>query len=179
MSRTLKPCGTHAAYRRHLRSGERPCPLCAEAARRESEKWRRSRGGRPLNRARCGTYSGWMRHHKDGQTPCGPCWRAARPYWREQKRRLHGYKRLRKVEKPSTIGDAIVDLLETWYPDRLDTEILVARLLDIHPEWSAESIRRVMFRELKDRVVHHTPAHGDLQSSWQAANASWETNDVA
>lgn len=30
----LRPCGTTAAYRRHLRHGERPCPSCAAAVRR-------------------------------------------------------------------------------------------------------------------------------------------------
>jgi len=29
----LKPCGTRAAYLRHLKAGEHPCPECAEAAR--------------------------------------------------------------------------------------------------------------------------------------------------
>ena len=29
----LKPCGTPAAYRRHLRHGEVPCRACAEASR--------------------------------------------------------------------------------------------------------------------------------------------------
>lgn len=27
----LLPCGTHAAYLRHLRHGERPCPPCCAA----------------------------------------------------------------------------------------------------------------------------------------------------
>lgn len=28
-----RPCGTRAAYRRHLRRSERPCPACLEAER--------------------------------------------------------------------------------------------------------------------------------------------------
>lgn len=31
MSRTLAPCGTVAAYNRHLRRGETPCDACREA----------------------------------------------------------------------------------------------------------------------------------------------------
>lgn len=31
MTRTLKPCGTTAAYRRHLRKGEKPCGACRDA----------------------------------------------------------------------------------------------------------------------------------------------------
>lgn len=31
MSRTLRPCGTQAAYMRHLRNGESTCEPCREA----------------------------------------------------------------------------------------------------------------------------------------------------
>jgi len=31
----LKPCGTSAAYRRHLRHGERPCDSCKAAQARD------------------------------------------------------------------------------------------------------------------------------------------------
>lgn len=33
MARKLKPCGTYAAYARHLRNGERPCDPCTLANR--------------------------------------------------------------------------------------------------------------------------------------------------
>ena len=33
MARELKPCGTYAAYRRHLRAKESPCEECRQAAR--------------------------------------------------------------------------------------------------------------------------------------------------
>ena len=33
MARNLQPCGTWAAYKRHLRKGEEPCDDCREAAR--------------------------------------------------------------------------------------------------------------------------------------------------
>lgn len=36
----LQPCGTEAAYRRHLRHGEQPCPACAEANSRGKAKRR-------------------------------------------------------------------------------------------------------------------------------------------
>lgn len=35
MGRKLKPCGTEAAYRRHLRAGEQPCEMCAAIHRAE------------------------------------------------------------------------------------------------------------------------------------------------
>ncbi len=37
MTRDLKPCGTTAAYRRHLRKGEHPCAACL-AANAEAKK---------------------------------------------------------------------------------------------------------------------------------------------
>jgi hypothetical protein len=33
MSRPLKPCGTYAAYARHLRNNEKPCDPCTAANR--------------------------------------------------------------------------------------------------------------------------------------------------
>ncbi len=44
----LKPCGTWAAYQRHIRNGEEPCDACERAMRRRSaeqyweRKWRNS-----------------------------------------------------------------------------------------------------------------------------------------
>lgn len=40
--RKLKPCGTEAAYRRHLRKGER-CYICAGAHAEENKRWPRKR----------------------------------------------------------------------------------------------------------------------------------------
>lgn len=37
MARELKPCGTEAAYRRHLRKGEEPCAKCTDFIRRRSK----------------------------------------------------------------------------------------------------------------------------------------------
>lgn len=33
----VKPCGTFAAYRRHLRHGEQPCESCRQASVRVSQ----------------------------------------------------------------------------------------------------------------------------------------------
>lgn len=43
----LRPCGTHAAYMRHLHSGEKPCQPCIDANRRhcherELDRYRKS-----------------------------------------------------------------------------------------------------------------------------------------
>lgn len=38
-TKQLKPCGTDAAYRRHKRNGEYPCPPCLEARARTQKEW--------------------------------------------------------------------------------------------------------------------------------------------
>jgi hypothetical protein len=46
-----KPCGTEAAYRRHLRNGEPPCDRCRAAHRAETDK-HRPPSGSPLRQER-------------------------------------------------------------------------------------------------------------------------------
>lgn len=49
MARELKPCGTHAAYKRHLRNKEEPCEPCRQAARdQKNERMDGDRGARKL-----------------------------------------------------------------------------------------------------------------------------------
>ena len=43
--RVLKPCGTNAAYARHLRHHEKPCPPCCEAHARSV--WSLAHGVKP------------------------------------------------------------------------------------------------------------------------------------
>lgn len=65
----LAPCGTDAAYRRHHRYGEEPCPACraanAERIRRQAERKRQP--------TQCGTRSGYQRHRDHGEQACEPC----------------------------------------------------------------------------------------------------------
>jgi hypothetical protein len=78
MPRQLKPCGTPAAYRRHLRHGQEPCDDC-----REAEYARNRVGPRPLQP--CGTAAGAYRHRRAGEPVCEPCHTAERTYqntWR-------------------------------------------------------------------------------------------------
>lgn len=42
-ARALKPCGTYAAYRRHLNRGEQPCDECRRAAREARYEQNRKR----------------------------------------------------------------------------------------------------------------------------------------
>ena len=49
MSRELRPCGTVAAYRRHIKAGEPACEACLIANRAQNTRYWRSRaaGGLP------------------------------------------------------------------------------------------------------------------------------------
>lgn len=40
MARKLKPHGTYAAFMRHKRAGEEPCPACREASRKNAAAYR-------------------------------------------------------------------------------------------------------------------------------------------
>lgn len=62
--RALKPCGTTAAYRRHLRRSETPCDACREAENSRNRK----PGGKPFQPARHGTVSKYR-----GGCRCAPC----------------------------------------------------------------------------------------------------------
>lgn len=48
----LQPCGTNAAYARHLRRGERPCPECC-AAHAESVRQAKIKARVELSRTSC------------------------------------------------------------------------------------------------------------------------------
>ena len=85
MSRELQPCGTRAAYKRHLRRGEEPCRECREAARRADRGRKRNRA-QPRELQPCGTYAAYMRHLRRGEEPCGACRKARRSRDREMTR---------------------------------------------------------------------------------------------
>jgi hypothetical protein len=71
----LLPCGTAAAYRRHLKRGEPACVLCVEGYR----AYRRSRYS-VENGYECGTQAGFMRHLAYREDPCESCRAAFRNY---------------------------------------------------------------------------------------------------
>ena len=73
MSRELQPCGTYAAYRRHLSHGEYPCQPCTEAA---AAHQRKVRGTKPRVLAPCGTVGAYHRHIRSNETPCDDCRKA-------------------------------------------------------------------------------------------------------
>lgn len=65
-----QPCGTVAAYQRHLRSGEEPCARCREA-RAAYVRERYVPSGRQLDP--CGTPGAYQRHLRHGEETCRPC----------------------------------------------------------------------------------------------------------
>lgn len=55
MARELKPCGTFAAYRRHLRAKEDPCDPCRQAARDQKNQRKDARRAEAAEVARVAT----------------------------------------------------------------------------------------------------------------------------
>lgn len=85
MPRELQPCGTPAAYQRHMRKAEVPCDDCAVAwakhcgrYRRENRvhlnelKRERAKYG-PHELAPCGTHAAYARHVRNLERPCYAC----------------------------------------------------------------------------------------------------------
>lgn len=80
-ARPLKPCGTPAAYHRHLKRRQVPCEKCVEAIREAATRKRREQGipeRGPLKP--CGTPAAYKRHIAHGQEPCEDCRQARRDY---------------------------------------------------------------------------------------------------
>ena len=82
----LLPCGTNAAYGRHLHKGEKPCPACTQA---HADYTAERRNTPPENRnrppAKCGTPSGAVRHWRNKEAACEPCAESRREYERQRK----------------------------------------------------------------------------------------------
>jgi hypothetical protein len=78
-------CGTTAAYIRHYRRGEKPCPACKEA-NVAAARDRRAAGIKPARPIReHGTPAGARTHQRRHEPACGPCARAYRTYQNEQR----------------------------------------------------------------------------------------------
>jgi hypothetical protein len=69
----LAPCGTPAAYDRHIRKKEpidQPCRDAHARQKREREALKRAAA------AECGTRGGYHRHRRNGETACDACRKA-------------------------------------------------------------------------------------------------------
>lgn len=77
----LKPCGTVAAYKRHLYRKEIACDACLKAQRDYAREYDRRTNKRSRPKiAPCGTVSGYARHQRNGEPIDHPC-RDARNAW--------------------------------------------------------------------------------------------------
>ena len=79
MTRLLKPCGTVAAYARHVRRGEPIDDACRDAAR-VYKQIRRTGSAEPRELQPCGTNAAYVRHLNHNEEPCAPCREAHRKY---------------------------------------------------------------------------------------------------
>jgi hypothetical protein len=71
--RRLKPCGTPAAYSRHVRRGE---PIDAACRKAKSALYSNPRAELPADRPVCGTRTGYRWHVEHHEIPCEPCTQA-------------------------------------------------------------------------------------------------------
>jgi hypothetical protein len=72
----LKPCGTPAARRRHIRKGEEVCEACRRA-HVEEVTWYQRRGPVPPRELRpCGTEAAYQRHIRRGELADDACLKA-------------------------------------------------------------------------------------------------------
>lgn len=138
------------------------------------ERWRRNKpvdGPLGFVRRKCGTYSGYTQHLHFKEEVCERCRQAARKKWKRDYERARGH-----VAERVTIAECIEDVLETWWPDRFTTQLLIARVLDLHPEWTADGVNRVLHRDMKGRINHTPPKRPGTHEPalWQARGPSWE-----
>jgi hypothetical protein len=83
LPRELRPCGTAAAYHRHLDHGEAPCEACT-VANRENGRRLRALPHTRLRPIKHGTPGGADSHRYRGEAACGAC---AEAYRADRRRR--------------------------------------------------------------------------------------------
>lgn len=132
------PCGTPAAYFRHRYHGEEPCPEDRAAWAARKNGYDRRRGAKPRRKPRHGTWSAYT----NLGCRCPACHEAMLEYHADNRA---GVLR-RDADDPTTAAVVVLDILETWAPDALTTDVLVARVQDLHPEWAELSIKRTIQR---------------------------------
>lgn len=106
--------------------------------------------------APCGTKQARRRHRKHGET-CADC----------------------ALNRPK-INDSIVDVLTTH--DRwLSVDLLVDFVLDLHPEWRADSVERAVWRLRKSGVIESRTAEFTYADglSGHSVNGRVRTYEVA
>lgn len=154
----VQPCGTEAAYLRHLRHGEPPCPEDRQAhAQRELER-QRARGVKPRGTPQHGTYTMYATYG----CRCRACREAKTDYKADYEA---GIRRRRLPSVP--LAELVLDVLETW--DRsMSTDELIGQVERIRPEAKPESVRAAIVRLHKsERLV--------MKESWDGVVRWWIT----
>ena len=75
--RELKPCGTVAAYMRHIRARELACEPCLAAMSAYTRERRGYQARKPIV---CGTMAGYSLHARRKEPRCEACLAARREY---------------------------------------------------------------------------------------------------
>lgn len=92
------PCGTPAAYARHLRWNEEPCAACKDA---HADARMTQRGGpKPVMPKPCGTPAAYARHLYRGEYPCEECRKGQAAYEAER----NGHQTTGRRNKPAVCG---------------------------------------------------------------------------
>jgi len=135
----MKPCGTPAAYRRHLYHGTEPCEACRQANTDYVRGDRHTKGiHRPYKKPVCGTVGGWNAHQYRNTVPCTPCRLAHNQYMKDWRTKL------RTKTRRGTILDVVEDYMETHQP--FDMPELVLLIQGRHPDLTTGAIRRAAYR---------------------------------
>lgn len=163
----LMPCGTVAAYMRHIENGETACDACRKAAAKDSREraWRTGKN-RPMKPARCGTNSGYEKHIRLRTEPCDAC-REAHAEYQAAWNRGETYSKRHETTK---IPDLIFDVLETWdYP--MTADVIAAKVCDIRPEMRHESVVRTVWKLAREGLIEPVERLGEklwrLSDEWE------------
>lgn len=81
MTRQLQPCGTNAAYQRHVKAGEPADDACLTAHGEYMAAWKAG-ALPPPKPVKCGTETGYRHHRKRQEPPCPACREYRRKYMR-------------------------------------------------------------------------------------------------
>ena len=105
MTRPLQPCGTNAAYQRHLKYKQVACNRCLKAHAEYMAAWKA--GTLPVPPpVKCGTETGYRRHRQRREPSCEACRAYRRRYmraWRKaRKERVLAANRLTTLNDRST-----------------------------------------------------------------------------
>lgn len=87
MAGELKPCGTNAAYVRHVKHGEPTCQPCRDAHAAYIRGDYQLAAVTPHEAAECGSTGGYGRHRWRGEVPCKDCCAAVAKQHREYRAR--------------------------------------------------------------------------------------------